>query len=244
MQDLTASQLVFKTIQLARNCQEFADILNARILKQMSVFLRELSNDNSYVKALSLENFSELVENADVFTVNDENVDFYWNLLEFHFNVTMEKEGSVGVFARLDFYLGKINSLLSASAQATDPVTFFKANFLSKYKLADMFQQQQASNVISEEEFKGSAANAIGENEEADEEIMEGADDEDQVAKSEPQFRTWLANLQAQTNCMRILLKIADYLDTSRNCDDDDDEDEDFEDCDDDDDRGMEDENG
>ena len=84
------------------------------------------------------------MESSDVFTVTPDNVDFYWNLLEFHFNVITEKEGSVGVFARLDFYLSKIGDLLGgpgqASAQSTDPVFYFKANFLAKYKLADMFQ--------------------------------------------------------------------------------------------------------
>ena len=52
LQELTQSPLVVKTMQLARNCQEFAHIINARILKQMSIFLRELSNDNSFVKSL------------------------------------------------------------------------------------------------------------------------------------------------------------------------------------------------
>lgn len=96
-------------------------------------------------------------------TVTTENVDFYWNLLEFHFNVIIEKEGQVGVFARLDFYLSKIAQLLGgvgqAAAQASDPVGFFKTNFLHKYKLADMFAQGgkggASSLTIDEEEFKG-----------------------------------------------------------------------------------------
>lgn len=78
----------------------------------MSIFLREMSNDNQYVKALSMEEFSAIVENEDIFTVTPDNLDFYWNLLEFHFNVITEKEGSIGVFARLDFYLSKISNLL------------------------------------------------------------------------------------------------------------------------------------
>ena len=116
LQDLTQSQLVQKTMSLARNCQDFAELLNGRILKQMSIFLRELSNDNQYVKGLDLTTFSAIVESPDVFTVTEENVDFYWNLLEFHFNVITEKEGSVGVFSRLNFYLSKIGELLQPSA--------------------------------------------------------------------------------------------------------------------------------
>ena len=80
-------------MQLVRHCQDFGDILNARIFKQISVFLRELSNDNEYVKALNVESFIPIVENSELLTVNPENVDFYWNLLEFHFNVVVEKEG-------------------------------------------------------------------------------------------------------------------------------------------------------
>ena len=99
-------------MQLARNCQDFAHILNPRILKQMSIFLRELSNDNHYVKNLSLEAFVPIVESTEILTVTPDNIDFYWNLLEFHFNCVQEREGSVGVYARLDFYLGKISQLL------------------------------------------------------------------------------------------------------------------------------------
>ena len=134
-----------KSIHLIRKCKEFAGILNVRIFKQISTFLRELSNDNQYIKSLNLaENFAPIVENPELLTITAENVDFYWNLLEFHFNVVIEKEGQVGVFARLNFYAEKMVQLLGGPgqvhAQATDPVTFFKANFLSKYKLADMFQ--------------------------------------------------------------------------------------------------------
>ena len=78
----------------------------------MSTFLRELSNDNQFVKDLSMETFSPIVESADVLAITPDNVDFYWNLLEFHFNVITEKEGSIGVFARLNFYLSKVSTLL------------------------------------------------------------------------------------------------------------------------------------
>jgi len=41
-----------------------------------------------------------------------------------------------------------------------------------------------------------------------------------------------MSNLLAQTNCMRILLKLADYLDTSKvSGGDGEDDDEDFEEC-------------
>ena len=67
---------------------------------------------------------------------------------------------------------------------------------------------------------------------EGDEEIMHEADDEDQVAKNEPKFGSWYNNLMAQTNCMRIILKLADYLDTSKvGGIDEDSEDEECEDC-------------
>ena len=107
----------------------------------MSVFLRELSNDNSFVKALTLDNFAPIVESSEILTVTPDNVDFFWNLLEFHFNCVLEREGSIGVFTRLDFYLGRFGQLLGQSAQENDPVSFFKTNFLSKYKLADMFMK-------------------------------------------------------------------------------------------------------
>ena len=103
-----------------------------------------------------------------------------------------------------------------------------------------MFVQNQAK--VSEEEVKQGQA-AAGD---SDEEEMQEADEEDKVANTEPQFRTWYANLLAQTNCMKMLLKIADYLDSSkvRNDTMGDDEDDDFEDCEEDDDDGaMEDTN-
>ena len=188
LQELTQSQLVVKTMQLARNCQDFTHIINARILKQMSVFLRELSNDNSFVKALELDSFAPIVENAEVFTVTPDNVDFYWNLLEFHFNCAMEREGSIGVYTRLDFYLGKIGQLFGPGAQENDPVTFFRANFLAKYKLTDaLAKQNDIGLTISEEEHKNSAA-AMQDEDDEDEENLENApaEDEDMVAKTEP----------------------------------------------------------
>ena len=80
----------------------------------MSVFLRELSNDNEYIKGLDLDEIAPLIENAGALQVTAENIDFYWNLIEFHFNVITQKEGSVGVFARLDFYIGKVRELMGA----------------------------------------------------------------------------------------------------------------------------------
>ena len=62
LQELTASPLVNKSMQLVQNCQSFADILNVRIFKQVSIFLRELSNDNEYIKSLPLDDISALVE--------------------------------------------------------------------------------------------------------------------------------------------------------------------------------------
>jgi len=80
----------------------------------VSVFLRELSNDNEYIKGLDLDEIAPLIENAGALQVTAENIDFYWNLIEFHFNVITQKEGSVGVFARLDFYIGKVRELMGA----------------------------------------------------------------------------------------------------------------------------------
>ena len=79
----------------------------------------------------------------------------------------------------------------------------------------------------------------LDDGEDVGEEIMEEADDEDLVAKSEPQFKTWNASLLAQTNCMRVLLKLADYLDTSKLDVSGEDEDEEFEDCEEDEDDGA-----
>jgi len=81
--------------------------------------------------------------------------------------------------------------------------------------------------MVTEEEVK--AADVLGDPDgDSDEEVMQEADDEDTVANSEPTFRTWHTSLLAQTNAMRILLKLADFLDTTKSEDDDDEE---FEDC-------------
>lgn len=97
--------------------------------------MKELSNDNAYIKCVDLTSLTSFLASM---TITNENIDFYWNLLEFHFNVTLQKEGSAGIFSKSDSYLGKIRELLGESASSTDPVTFFKDNFQSKYKLAVM----------------------------------------------------------------------------------------------------------
>jgi hypothetical protein len=63
LQELTASPLVSKSMMLVRNCHNFADVLNTRIFKQISVFLRELSNDNEFIKKLDMSEFAPIVEN-------------------------------------------------------------------------------------------------------------------------------------------------------------------------------------
>mmetsp|Transcript_4086 Transcript_4086/g.5420 ORF Transcript_4086/g.5420 Transcript_4086/m.5420 type:complete len:112 (+) Transcript_4086:321-656(+) len=108
-----------------------ADTLNVRIFKQVSIFLRELSNDNEYVKTLDLNDIASLVENMDSadsalsgFQLTVENIDFYWNLVELHFNVIAQKEGSIGVFSRLPLFLAKLRSLFDVAD--SDPVTYFR----------------------------------------------------------------------------------------------------------------------
>ena len=154
-----------------------------------------------------------------------ENVDFYWNLIEFHFNVISQKEGSVGIFSRLEFYVPKIHVLLGAEANATDPVTFFKTHFLAKYQLSNQSNEAKSLLTISEEDAKRMEAA------DSDEEVVEEViDDEDKVAKTDPSFRIWQNSLFAQNNCMRIILKFADYLDKSSK-EGSSDDDDDFEDC-------------
>ena len=90
LQKLTQSELVLKSVKLAINCQHLGQILTIKILRQLSIFLRELSNDNEYSKSLLSDEFDSFLK---AFPVSEENVDFYWNLLEFHFNLVYQKEG-------------------------------------------------------------------------------------------------------------------------------------------------------
>ena len=71
-------------MKLAINCQHLGSILTVKIFRQLSIFLRELSNDNEYSKKLLSDEFDGFLK---AFPVSEENTDFYWNLLEFHFNV-------------------------------------------------------------------------------------------------------------------------------------------------------------
>ena len=54
-------------------------------------------------------------------------------------------------------------------------------------------------------------------------------DEEDTVAQTDPSWRLWKAGLCAQTNCLRMVLKVADFLDTNR--EEDMSDDAEFEDC-------------
>jgi hypothetical protein len=93
---MTESTLVAKTIRLVTNCEMFASVVNVRILKQCSVFLKELTNDNAYARdLLTAELDSHILEEKIAATAD--NIDFYWNLVEFHFNVVLAKEGNIGV---------------------------------------------------------------------------------------------------------------------------------------------------
>ena len=99
-------------MNLVRNCADFISLLNARVFKQISVFLRELSNDNEYIKSLAIDNFAPIVEEPSILPMNADNIDFVANLIEFHFNITVQKEGNIGILSRLPFYAQKLQQIL------------------------------------------------------------------------------------------------------------------------------------
>jgi hypothetical protein len=78
------------------SAQALAPILTTRIFKQVAVFLREMSNDNSFAKCHWDENLTAHIQSQPI-TV--ENVDFHWNLVLFHMNVVFQKKGITGVHA-------------------------------------------------------------------------------------------------------------------------------------------------
>ena len=87
MQELTTSTLVQNTVKLSVNCANYSDVFNVAIFKRCSSFLRELSNDNQYIKDIDLTDLTTFLSTG--FKVLPENIDFYWNLVEFHFNVVL-----------------------------------------------------------------------------------------------------------------------------------------------------------
>ena len=54
--------------------------------------------------------------------------------------------------------------------------------------------------------------------------ILMAGDEEDTVAQNDPSWKLWKAGLCAQTNCLRIVLNIADFLDNNKEEDMSDDE--------------------
>jgi hypothetical protein len=77
----------------------FASVVNAKIFRQCSIFLKELTNDNTFSKVLFSDEFDQFMlgKLPSSLQVTQENVDFYWNLLELHFNIVLQKEGVAGI---------------------------------------------------------------------------------------------------------------------------------------------------
>ena len=85
LKEMTESALVKESVQLVTSqMQNYNGILNARIFKQIAIFLREMSNDNTHAKDLYSEELNNFMNKL---TNNAETIDFYWNLLQFHMNV-------------------------------------------------------------------------------------------------------------------------------------------------------------
>lgn len=84
---LSTGVLATKTVRLILQCDQFASLLNVRIFRRASSFLKELSNDNQYCAQLYSSELSTFVAN---FSINIENVDFYWCVLEFWLNTAVE----------------------------------------------------------------------------------------------------------------------------------------------------------
>jgi hypothetical protein len=77
-----------------------------------------MSNDNSFAKQLYSEELnlfmSQLKNTA-------EDIDFYWNMLQFHMNVVFQKQGIIGVYNFYkSLYAPQLNSLLQ-SAEGKSP---------------------------------------------------------------------------------------------------------------------------
>jgi hypothetical protein len=121
-------------LRLVTNGPSFQSIVNAKIFKQCSAFLKELTNDNQYAGVLFSKDFDAFMLGTSPTSIpmTADNVDFYWSMLELHFNVVRQREGSAGVQQRLKFYVGRIQELM-----ASNPVEYFQANFLKDYKLAE-----------------------------------------------------------------------------------------------------------
>jgi hypothetical protein len=62
------------------------EVVNGKILKRASHFLRELSNDNQYCKG-SLPQLTEFI-NSHALTCD--NSDFFWNMVEFWLNINLD----------------------------------------------------------------------------------------------------------------------------------------------------------
>lgn len=148
-----------------------------------------------------------------------ENVDFYWNLLELHFNVVYQKHGGLGVQQRFQFYRTKIEEL----AASGNPVEYFAANFMKDYKLAE----GHADSVTEETKDKATFEEQVMAVDDGAPEVdIDPIADEDEHVKN-PSFRQWLANMSAQNNMLHLILKIAEFVNGTG----DPDSDEEFEDC-------------
>ena len=88
LQALSQSALVQKTVKLVLNCEMFAPLLTIRIFRRASLFLKELSNDNPHTRSLLSQELTTCVQS---YVLNAENVDFYWNVLEFWLNLLLEQ---------------------------------------------------------------------------------------------------------------------------------------------------------
>lgn len=99
LKGITKSQLVAKSLRLVLNGPSFASVVNSKIFRQCSTFLKELTNDNPYASSLfsaELDSFMLGTSPTSISPTAD-NIDFYWNLLELHFNIVFQREGSAGV---------------------------------------------------------------------------------------------------------------------------------------------------
>ena len=104
------------------NGPSFQTIVNTKIFKQCSAFLKELTNDNQYAGVLFSHEFDAFMMGVSPTSIpmTSDNIDFYWSMLELHFNVVSQREGAAGVQQRLKFLVTKIESLM-----VTNPVEYF-----------------------------------------------------------------------------------------------------------------------
>ncbi|CDW75365.1 UNKNOWN [Stylonychia lemnae] len=203
LKQLTQSEHTQQYFQLLLNCQTYP-YMTVKIFRQISVFFKEMSSDNTYAKIFYSQPFCEFIKTFAA-NLNEDNCEFVSNLIVFFYNVLFNQGGFQLVHQNMEV----INAVIAKIFSYHTPQQVFMKEFSSKYKPADKpvdeNGKQKQKDADENEDENEDMLDEVEEEDDNEAELKEVK--EDNVVKS-VEYRLWKSLARSNQSVLDLLCEI------------------------------------